>query len=58
MCDTAAVAFHENFWLATSAVAPVIALAAVVALPDATSLVGRAVHDREIVELRTSTGPA
>lgn len=29
-----AVAFHESFWLATSAAAPVIALAAVVALPD------------------------
>jgi hypothetical protein len=28
------VAFHESFWLATSAAAPVIALAAVVALPD------------------------
>jgi hypothetical protein len=36
------VAFqHESFWVATSAVAPVVALAAVVALPDAT-LIGRA----------------
>jgi hypothetical protein len=34
------VAFHESFWVATSAVAPVIALAAVVALPELT-LVGR-----------------
>ena len=28
------MAFHESFWIATSAAAPVIALAAVVALPD------------------------
>lgn len=34
--------FHESFWAATSAVAPVIALAAVVALPDAATLIGRA----------------
>ena len=35
------MAFHESFWIATSAVAPVIALAAVVALTDALTLVGR-----------------
>lgn len=35
------MAFHENFWVATSTVAPVIALATVVALPDGT-LIGRA----------------
>jgi hypothetical protein len=35
------VAFHESFWVATSTVAPVIALAAVVALPDAMALIGR-----------------
>ena len=33
-CDTATVAFHEGFWVATSAAAPVIALAAIVAIPD------------------------
>ncbi len=48
------MAFHESFWVATSAVAPVIALAAVVALPDATSIVGRATHDRAIAEMRPS----
>ncbi len=32
--DTATVGFNESFWLATSAAAPVITLAAVVALPD------------------------
>jgi hypothetical protein len=32
------VAFHESFWVATSAAAPVIALAAVVALPDASTI--------------------
>jgi hypothetical protein len=29
------VAYHENFWLATGAAAAVTALAAIVALPDA-----------------------
>jgi hypothetical protein len=38
-CDTSAVAFHESFWVATSAAAPVIALAAIVALPDASTVV-------------------
>lgn len=33
-CETASVASYESFWLATAAAAPVIALAAVVALPD------------------------
>lgn len=33
-CQTADVAQYESFWLATAAAAPVIALAAVVALPD------------------------
>lgn len=37
----AAVAFHESFWVATGAVAPVIALAAVVALTDAVTILGR-----------------
>jgi hypothetical protein len=37
----AAVVFHENFWVATSAVAPVIALAAVVALTDTMTILGR-----------------
>ena len=33
------MSYHESFWLATSAAAPVIALAAVVALPDASAAV-------------------
>jgi hypothetical protein len=37
-CEAAAVANYENFWLATAAAAPVIALAAVVALPDSSSI--------------------
>jgi len=36
--ETAAVSYQESFWLATSAAAPVIALAAVVAVPDATDV--------------------
>jgi hypothetical protein len=31
------VSYHETFWLATAAAAPVIALAAVVAMPDASA---------------------
>lgn len=38
VCDTAAMAFNANFWLASSAAAPVIVLAAVVTLPDATDV--------------------
>lgn len=45
------MAFHESFWVATSAVAPVIALAAVVTLPDV-SLVGRANTLRDRIERR------
>ena len=37
-CETANVANYESFWLATAAAAPVIALAAVVALPDTSAL--------------------
>ena len=33
-CQTAPVAFHDLFWAATSAVAPVTALASAVLLPD------------------------
>jgi hypothetical protein len=33
-CDTAAVKFYENFWVATAATAPVIALAAMLLLPE------------------------
>lgn len=33
-CETAAVSYHETFWLAAATAAPVIALAAVVAMPD------------------------
>src|SRR5262249_34833233 len=36
--ETADVASHESFWLATAAAAPVIALAAVVALPDTSGI--------------------
>jgi hypothetical protein len=42
-------AFNESFWVATSAVAPVIALAGVVALPDV-SLIGRANNLRARIE--------
>ena len=34
--------YHESFWIAASAVAPVIALAAVVAMSDAASIMGEA----------------
>jgi uncharacterized membrane protein YbhN (UPF0104 family) len=44
-CDTAAVAFHESFWVATSAAAPVIALAAIVALPDLSSTLAKTTQD-------------
>ena len=47
--DTAAVAFHESFWVATSAVAPVIALAAVVALPDASTMVDVTARSRRTI---------
>ena len=40
-CDTATVISDSNFWVATSAAAPVIALAAIVALPDAAAAVGK-----------------
>jgi hypothetical protein len=43
------VSYREAFWLATSAAAPVIALAAVVAVPDATDIrdaTGGALMDR------------
>ena len=51
-CDTASVAFlHESFWVATSAVAPVIALAAVVALPDV-ALIGKATVLRDMIQRR------
>jgi hypothetical protein len=39
---TAGVSFHENFWLAASAAAPVITLAIVVAIPDAANMRFRA----------------
>ena len=42
---------HESFWVATSAVAPVIALAAVVALPDV-ALIGRATVLRDKIQRR------
>jgi hypothetical protein len=38
----AGVSFHESFWLATSAAAPVITLAIVVAIPDAANMRFRA----------------
>jgi len=36
------VTYHEAFWIAASAVAPVIALAAVVAMSDTLSILGDA----------------
>jgi hypothetical protein len=48
MRNTATVTSDTNFWVATSAAAPVIALATIVALPDAAGAVGRAsqhLHD-------------
>jgi hypothetical protein len=53
MCDTAAVAFHKSFWVATSAAAPVIALAAVVALPDASAMLDAA--SRQLRQTRRLT---
>jgi len=47
-----AVSFHENFWVVTGTAAPVIALAAVAALPDATKAVVRA-YERPFVPLST-----
>jgi hypothetical protein len=38
------VAFHESFWIATSAAAPVIALAAVVGLPDTAAVAQLGIH--------------
>jgi hypothetical protein len=40
------VGFHESFWVATSAAVPVIALAAVVALPDASRMAHTAARQR------------
>jgi hypothetical protein len=39
-CETTDVVLYESFWLATAAAAPVIALAAVVALPDTSEVTG------------------
>jgi hypothetical protein len=47
-CETVTVAFEVNLWLATSAAAPVIALAAVVALPDTLGVVVKAKRQRAI----------
>jgi hypothetical protein len=57
--ETATVASHESFWVATSAAAPVIALAAVVALPDlarSTSVSQRGPH-RFLIVTSGSWGP-
>jgi len=48
------VAFYESFWVATSAAAPVIALAAVVALPDASTV--RSVASRRYRRRRDQIG--
>jgi hypothetical protein len=55
-CETAVVPFHENFWLAASAAAPVITLAIVVVIPDAAGIRFRAARrERELLDLaRTS----
>ena len=39
VCDTAGMTFQESFWLAASTAAPVIALAAAVAVPDSATAV-------------------
>jgi hypothetical protein len=39
LCDTGAMAYHETFWLAISATAPVIALAVTVSLSDTLRLI-------------------
>ena len=39
-CETTDVVLYESFWLASAAAAPVIALAAVVALPDTSEVTG------------------
>jgi hypothetical protein len=38
LCHTAPVSYHETFWVVAGTAAPVIALAAVVALPDTAGL--------------------
>jgi hypothetical protein len=48
------VAFQESFWLATSAAAPVIALAAVVALPDWSTALEAASGLRAIASIRAA----
>ena len=47
-CETVTVAFEQNFWLATSAAAPVIALAVIVALPDTSGVIVESMRQRAI----------
>jgi hypothetical protein len=51
------VAFDDNFWVATSAAAPVIALAAVVALPDVRALLDTATDNYFRLELKAIAEP-
>jgi hypothetical protein len=53
--ETAAVSYQESFWLATSAAAPIIALAAMVALPDTADVTFATA--REVSRLRQRTAP-
>ena len=58
-CKTAAVPFHESFWLAASATAPVITLAVVVVIPDAAVIRFRAARrERELIDLVASAARA
>jgi hypothetical protein len=51
-CQTAPVTYHEAFWVATAAAAPVIALATVVAGPDADGVGVLAVDRRSALRMR------
>jgi hypothetical protein len=57
-CDTAVVSFHETFWLAASAAAPVITLATVVVIPDAAGIRFRAERRKWELHLPASTASA
>ena len=51
--ETAAVSFHESFWIAASTAAPVITLAIVVVIPGAAGIRFRAANrEQELLDLR------
>jgi hypothetical protein len=54
ICQNPIMVFHESFWLATSAAAPVIALAVAVALPDVGTAFEDATVRRQTAELVAS----